>query len=383
MKKSAIAVAVAAVLAAPVALADVQISGQLQAQLVSIGGDGLVDGTDRFGAARKGMYLSDGGMNGSVNGGNWGAINFVASEDLGDGMKALAKYTFNVTTGNFGGNTREAYVGLAGGFGAVLAGRLNHPYKTSTIGWDPFVGTFMQARDNAGMALGLHGSEIDNAIAYAGTFGAVKVVAAIVLDEGNDYGATPDSSKTSGKNAFAFSVNAPVGPVEVAVAYIDLSKHTMLSDGAVGSGAYDAVANATATKVGVKWTSGDLTVAGQYEMLGKGFSAADADIPVVDRVREGKDSSSVMYVTGSYKMGNNTISAAYGVTDKKANAYHEDLAGGQKNATYMAIGLNHAMSKNTSAFVGYRATDWGNRVVSGADKKNTETAIGAGLRVKF
>jgi len=351
MKKTAIAVAVAAVLAAPVAMADVSVSGQLQTQIVNYGGDG---------GNRNGLYVSDGGAVGGSNSGNWGAINLVASEDLGDGMKALAKYSFNVLTGaNIG--TREAYVGLAGGFGAVLGGKLNHPYKTSTVSWDPFLSTFAQARFNGGMGGGLsgdatantlqnalYGSEVDNALAYAGSFGGVKVVAALIVDEG----ASPtDTSKTNGKNGVSFSVNAPVGPVEVAVAYANLSELADFNGTSLAT-----VKDLVATKVGVKWVSGDITVAGQYEMLDKGFSAQ-------------AEKGSVAYVTGSYKMGNNTVSAAYGMTDKKLNTVGTDKA-----ATYLAVGLNHAMSKNTSAFVGYRSSD------NGTIKEN---AVGAGLRVKF
>jgi len=328
MKKSAIAVAVAAVLAAPVALADVSISGQLQTQVVSYGGD-------IGGAAGNGLYVTDGGVMGNANGGNWGALNVVATEDLGDGMKALAKYSFNIQTGT-GIGTREAYVGLAGGFGAVLGGKLNHPYKTATIGWDPFVSTFMQARGNGGMALGLHGSEIDNALAYAGAFGGVKVVAAVVVDEANDATSTWD---TVGNHAMAFSVNAPIGPIELALAYIDLSE--------MGNGPD----NASAFKVGAKWNAGDFTVAGQVESLDDAFGDGN-----------------VMYLTGSYKMGNNTISASFGSTDK-------EIDGGSDDTTYIALGVSHAMSKNTSAFLGYRSTDAG----TGLD----ETAFGAGLRVKF
>lgn len=352
MKKSAIAVAVAAVLAAPVALADVQVSGVLQTEVVSIGGD----------LGNKGLYVSDAWGNGVENTGNVGSLNIVASEDLGDGLKALAKYSMNVATSSKAIGTREAYVGVAGGFGAVLGGRLNHPYKTSTIGWDPFLSTSLQARFNGGMTAAGHGSEVDNALAYAGSFGAVKVVAAIVLDEVIVTG----EEKTGGKNTVAFSVNAPVGPVEVALGYINASKAGSCSTAiTVDTTAGDTATpldttttcaeggdNKVATKLGVKWASGDFTVAGQVEMLDKGWTG---------------EKGNVMYVTGSYKMGNNTISAAYGNHEKK-------LFGTDKGVTYMAVGVSHAMSKNTNAYVGYRGTDYM------GDKEN---AVAAGLRVKF
>lgn len=345
MKKSVIAAAVAAVLAAPVALADVSISGGLQAELRMVGGDGA--------SLRKGLYASDGGEYGSENGGNYGFLKFAASEDLGDGMKALAVYNMNIHVGDGGTNAtnataglgaRESFVGLSGGFGTVLAGTLSTPYKSSTVGWDPMLATSMQARGNGGMSI-LHNGYVGNALAYANSFGGVKVVAALVLDEGAD---PTDATKTNGKNAVSFSVNAPVGPVEVAVAYIDASKHSEIA-GATAD-------NVAATKVGVKWVSGDITVAGQYESLDKAFSVT------------GTDTGSIMYLTGSYKMGNNTISAAYGKADKK-------LVNNTDDGTYMMVGLNHAFSKATSATVGYRSSDFG----SGTK----ETTFSAGLRVAF
>ncbi|MFA5626313.1 MAG: porin [Thiohalomonadaceae bacterium] len=335
MKKSAIALAVAGLIAAPLAMADVQISGQLQTQLVNYS-------KNDFGA--KGLYQTDGGMGSNLNtGGNWGALAFSASEDLGDGLKALARYSFNVSTQDGDGKnigTRDAYVGLAGDWGAVLGGKMSHPYKTSTLGWDPFVATFMQARDNGGMGSGLYGAEVNNAFAYAGKFGGVKVVAAVIVDESINMA----GDKTNGKHPYTFSVNAPIGPVELAVAHINV-KHPVLKD-------------RDATKIGVKWAAGDFTLAGQVERLNKGLT-------------DSGNSGNVMYLTGSYAMGNNTISASYGSEDK-------DVTGTGDRGQYFAIGGNHAFSKNTSAFVGYRSTEY-----KFAGSKARENAFGAGLRVKF
>lgn len=349
MKKSVIAAAVAAVLAVPaVAMADVSISGGLQAELRSVGGDGVT--------LPKGLYATDGGENGKTDGGNWGFLKFSASEDLGDGLKALAMWDGNINVGNSGsagGMTgRDSYVGLAGGWGAVLAGTLSSPYKSSTIGWDPFVTTSLQARGNGGMSA-LQNGYASNALAYAGSFSGVKVVAAMVLDE------SANGTKTNGKNSLSFSVNAPVGPVEVALAYIDISKNNqVLAD----LGAPANVNNLAATKLGVKWNSGAITVAGQVEMLDKGFSQTL------------NDSANMMYLTGSYAMGNNTVSIGYGTADKKLSALALALkANPTKNVTYTAIGVKHAFSKTTSTFVGFRSTDSGVK----------EDTFSVGLRVGF
>ena len=342
MKKKLIALAVAGAMTIPMAaMAEVQISGGLQTQLVSLGGS---DQTD------KGLHMMSGGQT-AGDGMTWGAVNFSASHDLGNGMKALVKYGFNVqsggdNTGQAGLSTRDAYVGLAGGFGAVLAGRMSHPYKTATVSWDPFVATFMQARGNGGMggaaAGALYGTESSNALAYANTFGSVKVVAAVLVDEGKD---PNDATKTAGNHGMAISVNIPVGPMEIALAHADLSEMRYVSNNQTAFGKDTA-----ASKVGVKYNAGDLTVAAQYEMLDKAIGDGNA-----------------MFVTASYKMGANTISASIGQEDK-------ELRGAADSGSYMAVGVTHSMSKKARVFAGYRASELN------AAKTNS---VGAGLRVSF
>jgi predicted porin len=339
MKKNVIALAVAAAMAAPLAAqAEVTVSGGLQAELRSVGGDGL--------SLEKGLYATDGGEFGSENGGNYGFIAFSAAEDLGNGLKAIAKWVGNIHVGDgsvAGGITgRDAYVGLSGGFGTVLAGTLSSPYKSSTAGWDPMLATSLQARGNGGMSV-LHNGYVGNAVAYANKFGPATVVAAVVLDEGSE---APASDKTNGKHSVSFSVNVPVGPVEVAVAYLDASKNADL----VGPAAEDV----KATKVGAKFAAGALTVAAQVELMDKGFS------PVAEK-------GNVAYVTGSYAMGSNIFSAAYGRADK-------ELVDNVNDATYTMVALNHKFSKATNVFVGYRNSDI-------ADVQ--ENTVSAGLRVNF
>ncbi len=384
MKKNVIALAVAAALTAPMAAqAAVTVSGGLQAEVVSVGGDAV-------GGQQTGLYAADGGEYGKESGGSYGFLKFSASEDLGGGMKALAMWNgvANVgDTGSAGGITgRDAYVGLTGGFGTVLAGTLSTPYKSSTVKWDPFVMTSLQARGNGGMSDAQNGYA-SNALAYANKFGPATVVVALVVDEGTD---PTDGTKLKGEHAKSISVNAPVGPVEVAVAYVDASKFSDISGLGLGStasllsdvttlsqpgftvGVSDKQSVAglptlTASKVGVKWTSGPITVAGQYEMLD-----LDGTKPTVT------------YLTASYAMGANTISLGAGTTSW-------DISG-LDDSQYMAIGVKHAFSKTTSATLGYRSTDMGNMpsvsyddagVVTGVAEAKAENVTSIGLRVGF
>jgi predicted porin len=333
MKKNVIALAVAAAMMAPLAAqAEVKITGALQAQVVSIDGDA---------ASEDGLYLTDGGEYGNENSGNSGFIKFSASEDLGNGLKALAVYNSSInlsaTTGNtFGG--RDAYVGLSGGFGTVMAGTLTTPYAM-TRSWDPFLGTFAQARGSFGMST-LHNGYASNAVAYANKFGMVKVVAAVVLDEATD---AADTTSTSADHATSFAVNVPVGPVELAVAYYNAT------DFGAGTATTDTGDN-TATKVAVKYNAGAVTVVAQYEDLDTGAA----------------DNTKYTYLTGSYAMGANTFSLSYGIQDD-----------GTDNDTYTAIGMKHAFSKSTSMHVAYRVSD------DDAAADLDETAFGVGLRVGF
>jgi predicted porin len=350
MKKNVIALAVAAAMAAPLAAqAEVSVTGGLQAELRSVGGDGT--------SLNKGLYATDGGEYGSENGGSYGFLKFSASEDLGGGMKALAMWNGVANVGDSsaagGISGRDAYVGLTGGFGTVLAGTLSTPYKSSTVSWDPFVMTSLQARGNGGMT-DLHNGYASNALAYANKFGPATVVIALVLDEGDSATA---ADETNGEHAKSISVNAPVGPVEVAFAYVDASKFSDINNLGLGATATAlgivTADTVTATKLGVKWNSGAITVAGQYEMLELGNATTIKPTQT--------------YVTASYAMGANTLSAGYGIYD--------DDTDGTDNTTYMAIGVKHAFSKATSLTAGYRATD--------ADGATDENTVSVGLRVGF
>ncbi len=326
MNKKIVALAVASALAAPLAAqAEVKVSGTLQAEIINLSGDGVVEG----------LYFTDAQEGGNPGSGNAGEIAFSASEDLGGGLKAIAKYGINVEAGRSRPyDARDAYVGLSGGFGTVLAGRLSSPYKSSTVKWDPFLATSFQARGNGGMS-GLHNGYVDNVLAYANKFGTATVVAAIAIDESPNAAGT----ETNADHPITASVTAPVGPVELAFGYIDLG-----------------VSDTTAMKIGVKWTSGAISVAAQHEMLDSGLAG---------QVVQGAGDSTVTYVAAGYDMGANKISASFGVTSP-------DIG---DDTTQFAIGASHSFSKTTSAYVGYSVTD--------LDTAGDYSAFGAGMRVSF
>ena len=153
----------------------------------------------------------------------------------------------------------------------------------------------MQARGNGGMTGAGHNGYASNVLAYANKFGPATLVAAVALDETSD---NPDGDDDlDGDHALTASINVPVGPVELALAYVDTA----------GIGAtIDGTDNIEAVKVGVKYGGGDqgpLTLAAQYEMVDKG---ADA---LLDQI----------FLTGGYQFGANTVSLSYGMTQPDAD----------------------------------------------------------------
>jgi len=118
MKKNIIALAVAAAFAAPVAMADAPtVYGQINMNF----NNNLTAETTTVGSTASRLGIK-------------------GSEDLGNGLKAVYKMEFGIdadggvgkyTTGTSGISDRNAYVGLAGGFGTVLLGRHDTPAKMS------------------------------------------------------------------------------------------------------------------------------------------------------------------------------------------------------------------------------------------------------------
>jgi len=103
MKKTIVAAAVAALVAAPAAFADVSVSGQINQE----------------------FFKTDGGdLDSDLN----SDIVFKASEDLGNGMKASAVIAINYDDGEMNGDgttgeTSEQSIALSGDFGTVKVGR--------------------------------------------------------------------------------------------------------------------------------------------------------------------------------------------------------------------------------------------------------------------
>jgi len=341
MNKNLLAVAIA-VAFSPAAMADVKIIGKAQVELVSLSGDG----------STAGLYLADGAEGAALNSGNAGSLGIKVTHDLGNGLTGIAKVNFKIkvdTNSKALQETRDAFVGLKGGFGTIIAGSFSSPYKVSTVKWDPFLATSLQARGSAGMSQLHNGYTGGNTLGYKNKFGGVKVFAAFIIDESSD-NKTPAS--TNGDNGVSLGINAPIGKsIGLALAYHD-----------------DGGTDTTAVKFGGTFKTGAIKVAAQMEKLGKGL-AGKGDVKKGANM-PGTDGVTIIYGNVSFKMSAaNTVSAGFGTSSSDGSSDVGD-------ATYGSVGMLHSFNKKVRGHVGFRS-------VTGKTASDESSVLVAGLRVKF
>jgi len=335
MKKNLLALAVgAAVVAAPMvaAQADVKVWGRLEVELVNSDGgdlDNYVEMGDAGGMSRLGVD---------------------ASKDLGNGLKAIGRYAFKMDPSNgaqFG--ARDQYVGLAGGFGKVVLGRLPLHYKMyGGAKWDPYIATFMEARRSGGMsgdALG-HNGFVNDVIAYfSPKLGSVNFALGYIADEtqiGEDAAGNPVGALNG---SFSAAISAMFGPVEVMGAYNGISR--------------DQQSDINQAKVGIRYSANGLTAAWQYEDVDNTGSVRING----NRIAGGQEGK-INFLNLGYKFGNTLIAGNYGKTDAANNGQDVD---------YAALGVTYFLAKKVRVYGGWAQTK----------TADTYDLWGAGLRYDF
>ena len=296
-----------------------------------------------------------------------GRVWFTADEDLGAGLKGLAHIEFSVDVANsaqsaangnsagpydttvrtFDARTREKYVGLAGGFGAIKLGNQHGVYKRmGGVRWDPFNATPLEARGNGGQS----GSADANAVFAHNGFipGAIKwesdkLLGEMVLLEVL-YSPKKDSNGAGDKgtgNDYQIGVSVkPIKGLEVVAAHSNNKKTpNILTNN-------DQKAN----KLGARFSFLNVhTVFLQYETVDMPDSATAAPATsagVVGTAVDGK------YILAGYslKLGNSVLALQAGKHDRS-------VTGGDVEAKYLAGGFIYNFSKTMRTHVGYRQTE--------------------------
>ena len=287
MKKTILAMAVASVVAAP-AMADVSISGKVEQLFTST--DSTTASSDQLQGATD------------------AALNFKASEDLGNGMSAFATTRLDADGASGAIATLDTTVGITGGFGTVVAGRMEAFSEAKIMSMvDVLGGTSVEPeQDSAGRA--------DDAIAYVspamngltvGVAGYSVVNTSVIEDEAFDI-----------QELALMYAN---GPLAVNVSKTDANAY---AQSALGVG--------DASSVGIKYTAGDLAVSGVWQDIDDESSTV------------GNDNTNYA-LAAVYTMGSNSVALGY--------VENENQAGTTDDST-TALELRHNFSGRTRAYAG-------------------------------
>jgi len=310
MQKTLIAMAVGATIAAAplvAAQAGVKLRGQLEVELVSLDGgnfDTQVEQGDAGGRSR--VYID-------------------ASKDLGNGLKAFGRYAWKLNPSN-GSQfaARDQWVGLKGGFGKVMFGRMPTPYKMNGgVKWDPYTATFLEARRSGGMsgdAFG-HNGFVNDIIMYGSPkLAGIKFQAGYIADE------------SAGLNGSFLAGGTGVwGPISAIAAYQNLKQKSF---GTVLGGN-----DIKQVKAGIRYKANGLIAAWQFEDVDRAGSIRVNGHRIIRNAGPAK----INWINLGYKFGNTLITGSYGNLSADNNGPDVD---------YGMIGATYFFAKKVRAYLG-------------------------------
>jgi predicted porin len=387
MNKKLIALAVAGALAAPVIASaqgtNVTIFGRVQQEY-----SGVDNGSNAY----------QGGLNDNARSSRWG---LQIAEDLGRGLKAVARLEQGINTGSGTANTpREQWVGLSSAqWGDVKFGRVQSPFKDFAGGMtiDPFAYTTLQANGAGGtMSGGANGmgSGANGFVNGAIRFDSIQTegfsfAGLLMPGDANNFDPTKNTNdlqsaiggaggNTGGKNGeFDGQAAAKYAGNYMGYAYTVFGGYSR--DNA--NDAQKALLGAAGGRTEEVWRAGgtlkydNLSVVGQYERVTNAIGAATctsaaalASSPLV--ASSGQCNSAmnlggggdIWHVGTNYQWGNTQLVAQGGRTNADAIG---GVAARENNS--FTVGAIHALSKRTSMFGGYQRVTMGAGVAAAAD----------------
>ena len=299
-KKTLIAAAVAT-LASSVAMADVSVGGKVEQNFTWT--DSSVAANDEF------------------NGDTDAFLTFKGSEDLGNGMSAFADIRVDLD-GTAGAHTTfDTKVGIKGGFGTVVAGRMEDFSESKVLSMvDVFSGQGVELGDN-------NATRSDNGFAYVSpSFNGLTIgVAGYALDSNG----TAANLGTEVAVAGVDDIN-DVDATDIALMYangplsVNVAREVTKDSNAATSNDEEI------TSFGIGYTMGSLKVAAVYQDIDNAALAAT-------------DDHNDTMLTAVYSMGNNSIAVGWN---------EDELTTGATDNNTTAIELRHNFSARTQAYVG-------------------------------
>ncbi|MEO8330859.1 MAG: porin [Gallionella sp.] len=355
MKKKIITLAVAAALAPAAAFADVTVYGQAHMSLDSHSGNG---GTTATGT-QDGMQLTS----------NSSRLGFKGTINLDGGMKALYQYEASVAldgsgNGTIFNGTRDSYLGLAGGFGTVMTGRL--PLANQYVYDVNYFADQVGDAGNFAIVGNATGGRISRALAYAtpdmGGFSGLVAFVPNTQESVTGVQAAPNK-----QSSYTLRGTYGAGPVFAAVSYQSIGV----------AGAQDAKLTVTSLAATFDFGAGNAGV--QYTRNGANSQATGG----------ASTTQNVITAGVSFKVSDgNSVKAQY---SKAA----ESVSNAKDGGSMIAVGFDHNLSKSTTVYVafakvtndtgaGFSASGWGHGGVGGpAVPGNDPSAVSFGAVYKF
>jgi predicted porin len=380
--------------------------------LLAIYGDELVDAdiqVVRIGPDGRPIYLPDSkdfkgwGINGRSSRGYMpgesraNRVGVKGSEDLGNGLKAIYQVEFGVQLTDTGGNVvsgndpvtmRNSFVGLAGGFGTILAGRHDTPLKISTGKLDLFADTMADYNGT----VGFDDVRADNVVAYISpSFSGFSFMGAVHASGGGTAGEGANVNADSLAEAYSLAGIYSNGPFYASVAYEVFSNNLFMDSetSILGSGqcinddGFETLGCSYIEDDFTKWRFGlglldwnGFTLTAIYEQqdgIPDGqtrtpFATIDFNGNIsLGSIEDGVRSQDLWQVQAGYAFGNSMFKAMYGAVDRddqkflqtsrdvlSINNLRQDLQGDRYT---WAVGLDHNFSKRTKAYVLYTQVD--------------------------
>lgn len=334
-------------------------------------------GSIDMGFAHRGDHIgnqeSQNAIDSGISAGN--RLGFKGTEDLGNGLKALftLEAGFTADTGNStqGGRLfgRQAFVGLTGDFGTVIAGRLYTPKYSFMSTIDPFkagtVGQYRNVMGAAGQGMTVGGenlfdpTRVDNAVAYVSpSFSGFNVTAAYSNNAiGQEDALVRANGDLANNRVFAVLPRYTNGPIDVALNYhiIDLVD---------GLGIGEKITNWT---IGGTYDFGVAKLAAYYDVNKDKNHTANDDL---------KLKTWGLGVTVPF--GKHAVLASY-------NQSKLDLANLDGTAKQWALGYTYSLSKRTNVYAAYSdiSNDDGARDLVRTTSTGDATNVGGGYQNGF
>ncbi|MDD3577104.1 porin [Halothiobacillus sp.] len=323
MKKNIIAIAVAAAMIAPAAaMADTTLYGKFHVSYDVLSGDNATNTQSGFST-------------------NSSRIGIKGKEKINDSLSIIYQYetgfdagqngSFGASSGGLGGQ-RNTFIGATGGWGTVIAGRHDTPFKMMGRSYDLFGDTIGDSRNIISQKHGDFGWDLrpSQVVAYVtpDLMGFKAVVAYVNSWAPSDPTASPASPYNTKSNAWSLSAGYKIAGFGLDAAY---EQHKLQAAPAPGmKDSQDAY------RIGANYSIAGFKILGLYQDV-KNVGLTSDDVKVYG-------------VGAAYTfMGANTVKAQYFKADDISNRPN---TGGDM----WAVGYDYKLSKQTNVYAMYAQT---------------------------